>query len=139
MELHLPGDEPPIVAGFRRDGAASFYFGSDPVFQFNARAELRRAFVNNQLIKAARGGIVTMDRVRTESAVELHSRELTDLESTELLTLAASRLSRLLAVIHAGTGRIHGQVTSEVDVLARVRTWLERHATNIHVADSPRV
>ena len=30
-----PNDESPLVAGFRRDGSLSVYFGEDPVYQFN--------------------------------------------------------------------------------------------------------
>src|SRR5688572_18570527 len=44
VELLIPEFPEPIVAGFRRDGSASFFFGADPVLQFNAQGKLRRAF-----------------------------------------------------------------------------------------------
>ena len=37
-------DDEHIVAGFRRDGALSIYFGADPVYHFNSAGELRRAY-----------------------------------------------------------------------------------------------
>src|SRR5204863_2544475 len=44
-----------IVAGFRRNGALSVFFGEDPVYQFNAAGELRRAYTDGKLLKADRG------------------------------------------------------------------------------------
>ena len=42
----------PIVVGFRADGALSIFFGDDPVYQFNAAGELRRAYCDGLLFKA---------------------------------------------------------------------------------------
>jgi hypothetical protein len=42
ISIKLPGRDAPILAGFHRSGGVSLYFGTDPVFHFNSRAELRR-------------------------------------------------------------------------------------------------
>jgi len=52
VELQIEGFAETIVAGFRRDGAASFYFGQDFVFQFNTANQLRRGYVEGRLFKA---------------------------------------------------------------------------------------
>src|SRR5215216_4505512 len=52
-----------IIAGFRRDGALSIFFGEDPVYQFNAAGALRRAYCDGKLLKAARGRLAALQRV----------------------------------------------------------------------------
>ena len=48
-EWSIPSHSDPIVAGFKRSGGWSLYFGSDPVYQFDADGRLRRAFVDGQI------------------------------------------------------------------------------------------
>ena len=64
------------VIGFRRDGAPSIYFGEDPAYHFNAAGHLRRAYLDGRLLKAERGRLIVIERVRTEKQVQLHSHEL---------------------------------------------------------------
>ncbi|MCA9269139.1 MAG: hypothetical protein KDA41_11745, partial [Planctomycetales bacterium] len=61
-ELQLNSDAHPVVAGFRQGGEASFYFGFDPVFQFNSERQLRRAFYDGRLIKAEQGALIALAR-----------------------------------------------------------------------------
>src|SRR5437867_13443850 len=81
IELRLSQQPDSIVAGFRRDGSASFFFGQSPVYQFNSRCELRRAYVGGLLYKVDNGKLVEMRRERTANAVELRSRPLSSDES----------------------------------------------------------
>src|SRR6186713_1143176 len=74
----------PVFVGFRRDGSVSFYFGGDPVYQFNAAGELRRAFCDGALYKAVRGELVEMHRERTDAETRLVSRSLSQAESIAL-------------------------------------------------------
>src|SRR5687767_7509073 len=76
VELLVPGCAESVVMGFRRNGSASFFFGADPVYQFNTSGELRRAFVTGQLIKADRGTLAAFDRHRTETEVQFVRRDL---------------------------------------------------------------
>src|SRR3954468_24098136 len=94
-ELNVAGLEESIVIGFRRDGAASFYFGADPVYQFNAVGQLRRGFVAGRLIKAERGRLVALSRERTENEVALVRHELSTAEATVALAECSSFLNRL--------------------------------------------
>ena len=84
VRLALPVDAEPVFCGFRGD-AISFYFGEDPVYQFNPRGELRRAFVNGQLIKAEGGELIAMQRERTATSSTLASRHLSPQERVQLL------------------------------------------------------
>ena len=51
-----------VFAGFHSTGAFSLYFNQDPVYHFNRSGELRRAFVDDELIKAEAGSLVGMRR-----------------------------------------------------------------------------
>lgn len=139
VELRLPDQPEPIVAGFRRDGSASFFFGESPVYQFNSRHELRRGFRGGLLYKAERGRLVEMRRERTAGAVELHSRPLTEDESAEFLLAAKEELIRLRETLAAGHGKVVGQVPADKDVAARVLAWLREPLDEITVAAGSRV
>ena len=47
-----------IFAGFRGAVALSLYFDSDPVYHFNSSNQLRRAYVEDRIIKADRKSVV---------------------------------------------------------------------------------
>src|SRR5436190_5016936 len=108
VELRLEGEAESIVAGFRRDGAASFFFGADPVYQFNAAKELRRAFVGGLLYKTDSGRLVQMRRERTAEAVELRSRELDAVETAAFLSRAEAELAVLQSALAASRFEVVG-------------------------------
>ena len=126
-----------VVVGFRANGAASFFFGDDPVFQFNSAGELRRAYCGGVLLKAARGRLASLQRVRRENEVQLLSRQLTDLEQTAFAAEMQTRLRGLAESLQNGGLELIGQVPAETDVLSRVRSWLATY-DGMPVADAPR-
>jgi hypothetical protein len=125
-----------IVAGFRSNGALSVFFSDDEVYHFNAESELRRAYVDGHLFKAARGELVELKRVRTAEQVELRSRTLSSTEKDACVSRVKSRLAVLTADLSAGRFEAHRQVPDDADVLARLRDWLSRHAM-LAIADRP--
>jgi hypothetical protein len=127
-----------IVAGFRPNGAASIFFGTDPVYQFNAAGELRRAYCGGLLLKASRGHLVSLSRERRENELQLLSHELTDAEQRDFLWQIGKRLGDLRDNLDAGSYIAIGQVPADVDVLARVRAWLTK-LDAFSIANSPRV
>lgn len=137
IELRLPDETETIVAGFRRNGAASLFFGADPVYQFNAMGELRRAYVGGKLYKAERGTLVQLTRVRTADETQLVHRDLAAAETQVLLTSMSTRLRKLGEALSAAI--VIGQVPPDGDVLTRVRTELVRFDAAPRIADSPRV
>ena len=125
IELVLRSSDPlHIVAGFRRDGALSIFFDDDPVYQFNAAGELRRAFCSGKLVKAMNGRLVALDRLRTPREVQLVRHELSREEETTLLGDMKDRLQQLSELVNAKELEVVGQVPAEADVLDRLKKCL---------------
>ena len=139
VELRLPEQPESIVAGFRRDGAASFYFGQSPVYQFNGRGELRRAYVGGLLYKVDSGKLVEMRRERTATAVELRSRLLSPEETGKFLLDAEDCLKRLRHALVARIAEVIGQVPSDKDIATRVAVWLQELPAGIVLAKTSRL
>ena len=139
VELVIEGSGEPIVVGFRRDGSASFFFGVDPVYQFNSDLGLRRAFVGGLLYKAERGRLVSLTRQRTAKSVSLFRAELTAPEATDFLAEMRKRLSALQLALQNGRFLLAGQVPIDADIPDRIRCWLDRLPTRIAIAQAPNV
>jgi len=75
-ELQLAGLSDPVVAGFRRDGCLSLYFGADPYYQFDAEGRLRRALVRDRLFRTQGSTLAQLERVRSARATELLRQDL---------------------------------------------------------------
>lgn len=116
-----------IVVGFRSNGAASFFFGSRTVYQFNAAGELRRAFCEGQLIKASRGRLISLRRNRVQNETQLLSRELNDAEQAEFLESMSKCLREFVTTLNSRNITIVGQVPDNANVLSRVQSWLAKH------------
>jgi hypothetical protein len=138
-EFTAPGFDEPIVAGFRRDGSISFYFGADPVYQFNAADELRRAYVDGLLYKAVHGQLASLRRQRSDDGVELIRRDLDAQETAAFLARLTHRLGALHTALAARDVHVRGQVPPDSDVIGRLHAWLDRIGKHLRVARSPRV
>src|SRR4029077_128729 len=113
-----------VVAGFRRTGNWSLYFGSDPVYHFTAGGELRRAFVDGDLYCSQRATLSRLRRTRTESEVQLHRHDLTADELSRFTSAIEQQLAELLWVVQEGTVEVVRQIPPEADILARLRSVL---------------
>lgn len=60
-----------VVVGFRDRGQLSLYCGPDPVFQFNADRQLRRAYFQGRKIAADQGQLVEVVQKTRGGKVEL--------------------------------------------------------------------
>jgi hypothetical protein len=129
----------PVVVGFRRDGSASFYFGADPVYQFNTSLELRRAFIGGLLYKAERGRLVALRRERRAAAVELVRRELGEDEARKIVGELSARLAEVMRAIETGNFELVGQVPAHTPVLRRIAWWLAAFPSPVAIARSPSV
>jgi hypothetical protein len=125
-----------VVVGFRRNGAASVYFGGEPAYHFNSAGELRRAFDRGALIKAEQGRLVEMRRNRKADVVALENKMLADAEQQRLVDEIQADLRRLATELREGRYSVIGQVPAEVDVRGRVTAWLEGLGT-VEIASSP--
>jgi len=108
------------VAGFRRTGNWSLYFGSDPVYHFTAGGELRRAFVDGDLYCSQRATLSRLRRTRTEIEVQLHRHDLTADELGRFTSAMEERLAELLSVVQEGTVEVVRQVPPDTAILARL-------------------
>ena len=126
-----------VVAGFRANGSASFFFGEDPVYQFNSTGKLRRAYFGGLLFKATHRRLVSLQRVRQQSETQLLSRQLTDSEQLSFTGEMQTRLRELAGALKNNCFEVIGQVPAEADVLNRVRNWLATH-DGLPVAATPR-
>jgi glutathione S-transferase len=138
-ELRVVIEPEPVTVGFRRDGSLSVFFGSDPVYQFNAAGQLRRAFISGLLYKAERGQLIALRRERTSTEVVLHRAELGPAEAAAVLAAARERLRRLQSALDQGTFELTDQVTTADDVISRVRSWLAQLPADMPVAARPNV
>jgi hypothetical protein len=139
VELAVEGFDEPVMAGFRRDGCASFYFGQSPAYHFNGRRELRRAFVEPLLYKAERGRLVSLERRRTPTETILARHSLSDTEHDAFLRRCGGLLSRLQSQLNAGRFGVLRQVPETGKPVDRLRQWLESLELPVAVARSPRV
>jgi len=127
-----------VVVGFRRDGAASIYFGADPAYHFNAAGELRRAYCDGLLIKAEQGRLVSLERVRQGGEVQLLRREMPAEAEQTFLAQMIERMRMLVLQLREQQLISAGQVPADADVFGRAIAWLS-NCNNVAVAASPRV
>jgi len=103
VELRVPDRDEIVVAGFRANGWLSIYFGPDPMFQFEARGRLRRAFVGGLLYRTQGTTLAQLRRERTEIETTLLRRDLTEQQ------LVKFRNEMLRAVTSLREPLTHGQ------------------------------
>ncbi|WP_153556109.1 hypothetical protein [Roseimaritima sediminicola] len=123
------------VIGFRRSGAASLYFGEQPVLHFDPEGRLRRLFHDDQQILAA-GGKLELRRRGDDGARMSGQRIPLDQASSDALLAALNdRLQGCLDAIAEGRVR-WGRVTVETDAfVARVLRWRQSVGSTLRVGD----
>lgn len=136
-EFRIDGENEPIVAGFRRDGSFSLFFGSEQVVQFNSAGQLRRGYFDGRLLKADKGRLVWLTRERTAEAVYLHSELLTEPERGVILHRAAGLVDCLSSHLTEGTFTLIGQVPTAGNIVERVITWSAGLQRPVIVAPAP--
>lgn len=125
-----PTDRPAadrVFIGFRADGAMSAFFGADPVYQFNAAGELRRAFCKGLLFKAMKGRLISLERGRQKHQVQLLRHELSEQEQARFLSQMRGRLREFVDQFNTRQLAVVGQVPAQTNVLGRVRNWFAAH------------
>jgi hypothetical protein len=136
IELVMPAGTH-VVAGFRQDGALSLFFDDDPVYQFNAAGQLRRAFAEGRMLKAVRGNLIALNRVRTAEEVQLVQYPLSNEEQHALLATMSAQLTDLAAALRSDRAQVVGQVPPDANILGRLQDWLNAHGSTQEVATRP--
>jgi hypothetical protein len=114
------------------------FFGGEPVYQFNLRGEIRRAYDHGLLYKAEHATLISLRRRRVPGEVQLLRNELSADESARFLREAERRLTELRAALQSGRFEVLGQVPESADVARRALDWLEGLALPPRLAVSPR-
>ena len=138
-ELQVTGFAESVIVGFRQDGAASFFFGADPVYQFNAAGELRRAFVGGLLYKAEQGSLVALRRERGDGVVALVRRKLNDEETAAFVVAMQEQFARLRAAFLGEELVVVGEVPVGGGVVTRIGHWLGELPREVTIAHAPNV
>ena len=135
IELAIDGFSELLVVGFRSDGAASFFIGEDPVYQFNAAGELRRAFRVGKLLKAESRKLVELTRKRADNRVDMVSCELSEAEQQQFLSQIWKTLRELQQALLGQRYRVTRQVPDEQDIVGQVIQWIDQLPDSIPVAN----
>ena len=136
--LDLEGGPLELFAGFRGD-ALSLYFGQDWVVHFNSRGELRRAYIEPELLKAVDGRLAAMRREQSERESALVSRVFGAEEQSALLAELQRRLDTLAESLRTQQFRTVGEVPEESGLVERLQAWLARRPRPIAIAAAPNI
>ncbi|QEG42694.1 hypothetical protein [Roseimaritima ulvae] len=125
-ELSWEGDPELCVIGFRPTGAASIYFGEQPVLHFDPQGRLRRMFHEDQQILAIDGHLQWRKRAGEGARMEGVLEPLPESMEAALLRAVSERVAKLLAAIESGAVR-WGRATVPAEQLSRsVAEWADR-------------
>ena len=128
VEWQVPFIDEPVVAGFKKNGACSVYFGAEPMLQFDPAGCLRRAFFEGFLFRTQGATLARLQRNRTVSESQLVRHDLTDCELATFRVQACSWLRQLLQAIDLGQAVRLRQVPDPdeviLDLCAALRTAL---------------
>jgi hypothetical protein len=128
-EFDVPGQPASVIAGYRRDGALSIYFGADPCCHFDSELQLRRAFVDGALYRTQGHTLARLQRSRSGQAVELVRRDLTELERSAFCANVADRLRELHAALQSGACCVQ-EVPPDAGLTERLAQSLEQLLEN---------
>lgn len=123
-EYRVPGESQPVVAGYRKDGSLSVYFGPDPCFHFDAAGRLRRAFSDGDLFRTQGSTLARLRRLRPGDSVELRRQDLSANECERFLEAARHRLTGLLSALSSGDAECLADHPDDVPLLERLREHL---------------
>jgi hypothetical protein len=117
VEVRLPGEPHPLVAGIRPQGWLSLYLGPDPVYQFDAAGRLRRAFRHSRLFRTTGTTLARMERGRSNTETTLWRRDLTDEELQSFRQALHADLDRLANALENSTWTVLRQMPAEAEDL----------------------
>ncbi|TWU28569.1 hypothetical protein [Bythopirellula polymerisocia] len=138
LQLDQAGRSVEVFAGFRSGNALSLYFDSDPVYHFNSENQLRRAFLDGNILKADQGKLVAWDPLRTSGSVNMVRREFSAADQEQLGKDLIRKLRELKSSLAEQQFTLLGQVPVDGRGLERLSNWLESFC-DFTVAKTPNV
>jgi hypothetical protein len=129
-----------VVIGFRDAGQLSLYCGPDPVFQFNADRQLRRAFFEGRKFAADHGQLVELVRETRGGKVEFLKLSVDASTNSSVLQSLNDWLRKIdnAALWDAFSWRVPGGGDTDL-FRERLVEWLEQIPTVPEIADTPNV
>ena len=98
-----------LLIGQRDNGWLSLYIGADPVYHFDERNRLRRAYQEGLLFRSQGQTLSRMWRDRTATETILRRHDLSDVELAGFRAKLTADLSRLLTAWKLGELRVNRQ------------------------------
>lgn len=126
-----------VLLGFHRAGDAALYWSLDEIYHFTGEGRLRRAFLDGRPVKAERGMLVALERVRGEGESSLVRRPYSAEEARLALEKLEGRIAQLRAAVEAGF-QLGRTTPSEEAFLAATNGWLAGLPANIDAARDAR-
>ena len=132
-----PVDGVVVVVGFRSQGQASFYFGPDPVFQFNENGELRRVFFKGKRFAAIQGKLCELTRQQQSNRVHFVPQEILADVASEMMGFLDHGLTQVQVAIDSleKEWRISGGNAAEFR--RQLSEWLANMPADKVIADAP--
>jgi len=124
VELNVPGEPQPVVAGVRADDVVSVYFGDDPAYHLDGDNRLRRAFAGGRLFRSQGNTLAELTRVRTADSTTLERRDLAPAALEGFLREMRARLAHLRDTLAEGTAQVTRQVPEGDDFLPELTSRL---------------
>ena len=115
IALHLSAEFPEVIAGFRKGGRWSLYFGEDPAYHFEASGALRRAYVQGKLYRAEGETLAELVRVRAETQTQLVRTDLSLTECARFLEQMRAAVQTLWHALETDTCSVLQQLPAEPD------------------------
>lgn len=94
-EMQVEHETAPVFWGQKKNGHFSFYFGGEPVYQFDQDGLLRRAFIDGHLYRTQKKTLARLTRERNSAETVLKRYDLTIKEVESLLQTMADRFQKL--------------------------------------------
>lgn len=132
LRVTISGNTCEVFAGFRGE-CLSLYFGSDPVYHFNSRGELRRAFAKDRIVKAVEGKLVIWQPDRQPHEVTMRSRPMEQGELADFGNEFSRRLDDLRRSLEQHSFEVVGEFPAESDIVRRLAAWLD-HNESLRIA-----
>lgn len=123
-EWRVPDRPDFVVAGIKRSGAWSIYFGADLVYQFDVDGRLRRAFAHGFLWRTQGTTLARLQRERTEAESTLNRHDLTEAELTTFLAEVRQQLEALLNSFDCEIAQLMRQVPDDANVTTEIQAAL---------------
>jgi hypothetical protein len=128
-ECQLDEDGPKMVAGFRADDTLVCYLSADEMYQFDAAARLRRAFVAGRLYRAQGTTLARLTRERTPERTVLQRVDLAESELLSFQQAVRRAVSPWLSALEQGVVRVvrrypPGDDQLEADLRGRLRQFV---------------